>query len=371
MTDTMLKTKNSGDIFRIVYALKQCTRQQISVQLSLSLPTVTHNLKQLIEQGLVYNAGAHQSTGGRKANLYRCVANSRLALGIDITKHHLSLVLINLNLEIVDKKRIRCVFCDSDSYFENMSRELQDILSKNHVNDGRLLGVGISMPAIINSDQKSISYAEVIQVGENIYERMAGHITYPFLLFNDANSAGLAESWISDTSNDMTYLFLGGSVGGAHMTGKQIQYGSNQRGGEFGHMCIAPGGNLCYCGQKGCLDAYCSAKILSDFTGGNLGAFFEELKAGENLGYRRIFDQYMNNLALAVKDLRMCYDSDIVLGGAVGSYMSDYIDEFRNKVAALDPFEKEMDFIRVCHYKTEAAAVGSAIYYINAFIEGL
>ena len=108
--------------------------------------------------------------------------------------------------------------------------------------------------------------------------------------------------------------------------------------------------------------------MLSDFTGGNLGAFFEALKQGDNPGYRRLFDQYMDYLAIAVKNLRMCYDSDIVLGGTVGAYMSDYIDVFRQKVAALNPFERETGYIRVCHYKTEAAAVGSAIYYINEFI---
>ena len=371
MSDKSFKTKKWGDIYRAIYTGKQCTRRQISEQLSISLPTVTHCLKQLVDEGLVYNWGPHYAIGGRKASLYRCVADYRLALGIDITKHHLSLVLIDLELRIVDKKRIRCVFSDSDAYFTHLSQELKAILVKNCVDDGRLLGVGISMPVIVNADQRSISYAEVIQVSDNIYERMAAHIPYPFLLFNDANSAGLAESWVSDTSNDMTYLFLGGSVGGAHMTGKQIQYGTNQRGGEFGHMCIIPGGDLCYCGQRGCLDAYCSAKNLSDLTGGNLNTFFEELNLGENLGFQRVFDRYTDYLALAVKNLRMCYDSDIVLGGAVGSYMSDHIDGFRCKVAALDPFEKEMGYIRVCHYKTEASAVGSAIYYVNEFIEGL
>ena len=212
--DKTYKTRDYGNIFRLIYAMKRCTRQQIAEKLSISLPTVTHNLNLLTQRGLVYNSGAHHATGGRKANLYQCVADSRLALGIDITRRHLSLVLINLELQIVDKKRIRCAFQDSDAYFAHMGRELTEILSKNGVDGGRLLGVGVSMPVIVNSDQKSISYAEVINVGENLYERMAAHIPYPFLLFNDANSAGLAESWVSDSSGDMTYLFLSASVGG-------------------------------------------------------------------------------------------------------------------------------------------------------------
>ncbi len=371
MTGERFKTRDFGNVFRLIYSEKQCTRQQISAKLGISLPTVTHNLNLLEESGLIYNAGAQQATGGRKAHMFQCIANARLALGIDITRHHLSLVLINMNLDILCKKRFRCTFEDSHAYFENLRNEIEQLLSESQTDPGKLLGIGISMPVIINRDQKSISYATVINLSGNIYERMASHIPYPFLLFNDANSAGLAESWFSDSSETITYLFLGSSVGGAYMTGRQIQNGANRRAGEFGHMCIVPGGAPCYCGQKGCLDAYCSAKVLSDFTDENLGVFFEELKKGDNPGYIKIFSQYMDHLAIAVKNLRMCYDSDIVLGGSVGPYMADYIEEFRKKVSSLNPFEQNGDYVRVCHYQTEAAAVGAAIYYINEFIEDL
>lgn len=371
MTGEKYKTRDFGNIFRDIYLKKQRSRQQIASELGISLPTVTNNLDLLAKSGLVYKSGVCQSTGGRKAYTYQCVPDARFAIGIDITKRHLSLVLINIHLDIISQKRIRCVFSDSGEYFENMKAEIEEILNANKIDRGKLLGVGISMPVIIDRDQKSISYATVINLSGDIYQRMSAYIKYPFLLFNDANSAGLAESWISDSGESMTYLFLGNSVGGARISEGQIITGENWRAGEFGHMCIIPDGEQCYCGQKGCLDAYCSATVLSDFTNENLDIFFEELKKGNNPGYRRIFDHYLDHLAIAVKNLRMCYDSDIVLGGAVGSYLADYIDEFRRKVESLNPFEQGGDYIRVCHYRKEAAAVGAAIYFINEFIESL
>ena len=89
------------------------------------------------------------------------------------------------------------------------------------------------------------------------------------------------------------------------------------------------------------------------------------------MSVQRIFDDYLNHLALAVNNLRMCYDCDIVLGGNVGSYMADYIELFREKALRLNPFEKNGDFIRICHYRTEASAVGAAAYYVNEFIQNL
>ncbi len=363
-------TRDFGNIYRMIYQEQQSSRQQISEKLSISLPTVTHNLNLLNESGLICKSGAFQSTGGRKANIYQFIPNARYALGIDITQNHLSIVLINLNLDLIDSKRMRCVFQDTDAYYQNVKTQVQLFFQEHAIDMDKLLGVGISLPAIVEEDQTTISYATVIRISGNIYEHIKSHLPYPFLLFNDANSAGLAESWCSKSDKPIVYLLLSNSVGGSLTLDGKIYTGVNWRASEFGHMCIVPHGKRCYCGCYGCLDAYCSAKNLSDFTGGNLGSFFDELSSG-NSGYRRVFDEYMDYLALAVNNLRMCYDCDVILGGTIGSYMADYLKEFRQKAARLNPFEKSGEYIKSCHYRTEAAAVGAAAYYINDFIEKL
>ena len=369
MFDEMNKSKYFGDIYRIIYHEKQSSRQYIATKLGLSLPTVTSVLSALKESGLIYNAGSFHSTGGRKANKLSCVPNARYSVGIDITKNHLSIAIIDLNIELIFQKRIRYRFIDSDEYYNYISNELENLLDKYSIPRDKLLGVGISMPVIFNSDNKSIFYATVIQTFPGIYDRIRKYFPYPCLLFNDANSAGLAESWNSESNQAMLYLSLSNSVGGSTINSKGISVGNNHRASEFGHMCIIPNGKQCYCGQHGCLDAYCSALILSDFCDGNLKAFFDELPT--NVGYQRVFDDYLNYLALAVNNLRVCYDHDIVIGGYVGAYMTDYIDTLREKVIKLNPFETNGDFIHVCHYKTEASAVGAAIYFIDRFVKSL
>lgn len=369
MSDELCKNKYSGDIYRIIYHEKQSSRQHIASALGLSLPTVTNVLNTLKENNLIYNAGSFDSTGGRKANILSCVPNARYSVGIDITKNHLSIAVVDLNINLIVQKRIRCRFIDSDEYYEYISQELELLLDKHSIPRSKLLGVGISMPVIMNSDNQSIFYATVIQTFPGIYDRIKKHLDYPCLMFNDANSAGLAESWNSESNQAMLYLSLSNSVGGATMNGKDISVGNNHRASEFGHMCIIPNGKQCYCGQHGCLDAYCSALILSDFCDGNLKAFFDELNT--NVGYQRVFDDYLEHLAIGVNNLRVCYDYDIILGGYVGAYMTDYVDKLREKVVKINPFETNGDFIHVCHYKTEASAVGAAIYFIDNFIQSM
>lgn len=370
MLEITSKTRDFGNIYRTIYYKKQSSRQQIAEELGISLPTVTQNLKLLQKEGLIHTTGLFDSTGGRKANIYSCISNARYALGIDITQNHLSIVLIDLSLNILDRHRIRCPYKNTEEYYQNLGMEVETFLIQNQIKKDRLLGIGISMPVIIKEDQQTVSYAQVIQVPDNIHQRIQQHLPYPFLLFNDANCAGLAESRFF-ASDPIVYLFLGNSVGGAYMSGQKIYTGNNCRASEFGHMCIIPHGRKCYCGQKGCLDAYCSSKILSDFTDGDLKEFFEQLNTSGNPGFRRIFNEYLDYLSIAVKNLQMCYDCQVVLGGAVGSYMGEYLEEFRKKVSDQNPFSKDSHWIQVCHYRTEASAVGSAVYYINEFIENL
>lgn len=367
MDETIVRNKNIEEIYRLIYQNRQISRQEISRLLNISLPTTTQNLNTLQELGLIHKAGEFQSTGGRKPSIYCCVPNARYAVGIDITRNHLSIVLVDLALNLIDSLRIRIAFEESDSYFSALNKHLEQIISQNISDRSRLLGVGISLPALLGTDHKTVSYATVIPLSSDIYSKLEKYIHAPFLFFNDSNSAGLAESWKGNYTNSVIYLSLSSSIGGANMNGKTLYTGDHNRSSEFGHMTIIPHGKRCYCGRYGCLDAYCSSNVLSDFTHGNLKEFFKQLKS--NQGLRNVFDDYMDHLTIAVNNLRMCFDCDIILGGNVGAYISDYIEDFRQKALELNPFENDGSFIHPCHYPTEAAAVGAAIYYIDGFVQ--
>ena len=149
---------------------------------------------------------------------------------------------------------------------------------------------------------------------------------------------------------------------------RNIYIGAECRAGEFGHMVIHPEGETCYCGKKGCVDAYCSASRLTDLAGVDLPGFFRELENG-NVRFREVWERYLDDLAIAVDNLRMCFDGDVVLGGYVGSYMEPYIEAFRLKCAGRNIFGHGGDYVRACKYRVEASALGAAIYRIEQYID--
>lgn len=369
MTKLQLKNPTLGDIFRFIYEKKGTSRKQIAENFYLSLPTATSYLQDLIDNGLIMIDGTFTSTGGRKANTYVVVPSAAYSIGVDITRTHCTVVLIDIMGNIIEEYRARKCFRNSDDYYQQIADKIDELLESNSIDKASLVGVGIALPAIIDKDLRTISYAKVIDLPSDAYKRISSIIHYPVSLFNDANSAGLAEWWVTDSDKLALYLSLKQSIGGATIDNRTIFVGDNSRASEFGHLTVVPGGKRCYCGQKGCVDAYLSEFNLTNFTNGDLAKFFDDLPY--NQGYRDILDSYLEYLALVANTLRMCYDSDIIIGGNVGVYFDQYIDDLKEHAIKLNPFETSADYIKPCAYKTSASAVGAGLFLIKAYMDSM
>ena len=365
-----LRQINKNTIFRRIYAQNGISKQDLALQTGLSMPTVTQNLKELQEEGLIMREGEFQSTGGRRAQIIRCVPGVKLAVGIDITQNHITIVIIDLAGRIVcGGLREAFPYKDEPAYYDAVAEKLEKILDQNRIDRSRILGTGISLPCIVNRETNRLSYSEVIKAPPDIQDAFAGRIPYQVEIFNDANAGGTAEMWVDHENQPMMfYLMLSNSVGGAIILDGKFYSGQNYRSAEIGHLQLVPGGRPCYCGQLGCVNAYCSAKLLSDQAGGKLELFFERLEQ-QDASAKALFDEYLDSLAATVKNLRMLFDCNIILGGYVGAYMDRYMDPLRQLLGRIDPYDSDGAYVRPCSYKIEASAVGAALYFIEDFIQ--
>lgn len=364
--NSKVKKINRNAVYRYFYKRSPQSKQDVAYGLKLSLPTVTQNINELFDMGLLCESGEFESTGGRKAKALELNYGAKYAVGLDVTKSHVGIVIVDLGCNVIRFLRHRLAFENKASYFEQVGQLISSSVAQAGISAEKILGVGIGLPAIVSEDGQTATYGPVIDFSGGHLHQFAGYIDYPCTFCNDANAAGFAERWHRGTMDNMVYISLSNSVGGAILIGGNICYGSNQRAGEVGHITVIPDGPICYCGQKGCLDAVCNARILSNAYSGNLDQFFADLD--DNPESLALWEDYLDNLALAINTLRMLMDSSIVVGGHVGSYMDKYIDTLREKVAMRNTFEVDGSYLDVCTFKFEATAVGAALQYIDAFI---
>ena len=366
-TNMEVKKKNRNRVFRYICKNGTVSNPDISYDMKMSLPTVTQITKELIEKGFIEETGELQSTGGRRAKALSAAVNVKQAVGLDITKNHISFVLTNLTGEILNHMRIFLPYAHEETYYRRVNDELESFLEESNADRKRILGIGISFPGIIDLDRQVITYSHILGVKMISFDSVSCFFDYPCNFLNDANAGAYAEGIRSDERERFFYLSLSNTVGGAIFENNGLVQGHHFRCGEVGHMTVIPDGKICYCGKKGCLDAYCSATILSGAVEGKLEKFFELLEKKDQR-ITDIWDVYTGYLAVALNNIRMLLDCDIILGGYVGSYVEPYLSDIWNKVSERNTFAEDRQFVNSCRYKVGAAALGAALEVIENFV---
>lgn len=372
LTTVQLREKNRNRIFRYIHSSTEpVTKQSIATALNVSLPTVTQNLKELMEQNLVQWGEALDSTGGRKPKEISVVASSRIAIGLNMTKRRLQLSAVNLNAQVVSSRQAPLPFAPTALYFSHLLEEIERFTARLDVPPENILGVGIAVPGLVDADTHRIIQSPELKLRDYSYDKLLQVCPYPIHLENDASAGGRAEAWHfhKEQTSFTAYLALASGVGGCLLPDGVSSYeGRNHQAAEFGHMTLLPGGRLCTCGQKGCVEAYCSTDRLSVDLGCTLDDFFRELTRG-NATYREVWDKYLKHLALEVHNLSMALDCTILLGGALAPYLPPYLPELERRVRVLDPFGKHNHTIAVSPLGDKAPPLGAALRYIQHFIE--
>ena len=343
------------------------SKVELSKDLNLSMPTVLSNVNELLANGIAVETGEYESTGGRKAKRISINPAYRYAVGIRITAKHAGFVLVNLSYEIEKYERIRLEFSTEDAYYLQLSEALERFLSDVEHRE-RILGIGISIPGIVNSKERMLIKSHALQLENYSLSFLEQIFSLPVYFENDANAAMMAED-LNNYRNAL-YLSLNNTLGGAFCIDGKLIPGANQKAGEFGHMILVPGGKKCYCGKQGCADAYCAASVLTDETKETLEQFMKKVEEQDGQAVK-VWKEYLNNLAILISNLRMAYDMDIILGGEVGGYLADHMITLGKKVMEYNGFEHDARYLKVCSYKREASAVGVAKYYLQAFIKTL
>jgi glucokinase len=99
--------------------------------------------------------------------------------------------------------------------------------------------------------------------------RLAAATGLPTFVDNDAKALALGEGWVGAAMGQRNYLAMVVStgVGGGIVLDGRLLDGAAGNAGHIGHMIVEPGGALCACGARGCLEAEASGTALRILTG--------------------------------------------------------------------------------------------------------
>jgi len=139
-----------------------------------------------------------------------------------------------------------------------------------------IVGIGIGSPGPLSPSRGVIIHMPNVSGMENLpmCELVSKELGIPARLENDANAAALGEflCGAGGSTHNMILVTLGTGLGGGIICQGKIVHGSHEIAGELGHMIVQPGGRKCGCGQRGCIEQYCSATGITTHAVGQIRA---------------------------------------------------------------------------------------------------
>lgn len=362
-----IRYMNKVRIAKFISKSGSTSKTEISRVLGISMPTTLQYVKELIESGIVEEKGAYESTGGRKAKVLSIAGDAGYGVGVDITSNHIAMVMINACKETILWKRERETFYNEIPYYKRLESYILDFIKESGVPREKIKGIGFSVPGIVDKEKILILRSHILKVQNVSFQSLCEKLNCPCSIENDANCAAYAEFENSREEKNAVYLSLSNTVGGAIYLGNHLYEGEHFKSAEFGHMIVEKNGKTCYCGKKGCLDAYCRAGILLEEGYKNLEEFFHALRGKEEKAVK-IWREYLENLAVGVSNLRTIFDCDIILGGYVGGYLGEFMLELEEAIKKYNIFDTDSTYIKTGKYKLEASACGAAFQFIDRFL---
>ena len=184
-------------------------------------------------------------------------------LGIDLGGTKIEGILINEQFQVIKRERVPTK--REEGYEAILSRIVK--LAKSIIEDVPDLEspIGICTPGTIESETGLLKNSNTVcLIGKPIQKDMERELGIPVVMENDANCFALAEATIGAAKkyNVVFGVILGTGCGGGITMLRNIHRGANRIAGEWGHHCLVPGGRECYCGNRGCTEAYISGTAL-------------------------------------------------------------------------------------------------------------
>lgn len=238
----------------------------------------------------------------------------------------------------------------------------------------RFTSIGIGIPGAVDATSGRVSHAvnlglEHLELGAELASRLGR----PVRIENDVNAAAVgafAVLGLPQTSS-MAYLNLGTGLAAGLMVRGELWRGSRGTAGEIGHIPVDPAGEVCRCGQRGCLETIASGTAVGRLwrtSDPHPAASLLAAAAAGDPAATRAAALLGKNIASAVRLLTLTVDAEtVVIGGglsALGPELIFSVREALGRTAASSPFLASLhlaDRVQLVPQTVPVAAVGAAL----------
>jgi predicted NBD/HSP70 family sugar kinase len=314
-----LRSLRDANQRRVIEALGQrgvASRAEIARATGLSRTTVSSLVGDLKGAGLLVERAddgeGHDQSVGRPPVMLSFDRSAGAVVGIDFGHSHIGVVVGDLSHTVLAELWQDVDVDSSASHGLDIATDLvESALDTAGVERERVLGVGMGIPGPITSENGTVGSTSILPgwVGVDAASAMRERLGMVVRVENDANLGALAELVWGAGRGAQDFIFVSprSGIGGALVIDGRLYRGTGGTAGELGHTLYRENGEVCRCGNRGCLETVAGTVAV-------VGAF--NAVRGEDIGIHELIDRAHQGDSLAQ---RVIAEAGRSIGVALGN----------------------------------------------------
>lgn len=264
-----LSPATPGEILHLVREGQALSRADLARATGLARSTISQRVEALIAHGLLRESGESSSTGGRPPTRLEFNARGGVVLAADLGATHCRLAVTDLAGEVLAERGTGLAIAQGpDKILPWVLDQFDELLREAGHKRGEVRGVGIGVPGPVEFEAGRVVSPPIMPGWDGVLipERVRRRFPVPILVDNDVNVMALGEygSVWRDRVDDLLFIKVATGIGCGIVARGRIHRGAQGTAGDIGHIQVSDhAGELCQCGNVGCVEAVASGSALA------------------------------------------------------------------------------------------------------------
>lgn len=360
---------NEGLVLENIEKNGSISRADICRIIGLTAPTVSDIVRDLIERGIVDEIGKGDSSGGKKPILLELNPRAGYMLAVDLGREDgIKATLMDLYYNIVQERtgpKIELLRGKELKHALNIT--VNDLMKEGGIPRGKILGICIGVPGIIDFEMKKITIAPYLDWDVSLEDLTLEEIEIPVTIENDVNLMALGERAKGVAQGTNNFVFVGEriGVGAGIVINGGLHTGANNAAGEVGYLLIDMKDRYRNNKGYGCFEKLASYKAImerarKEMADKRLRAVdvFKAAARGNSIAIR-IVKETLKFLAYGISNISCVLDPElVVIGGGISILPDDFLEEIRTNIRDVIPLLPRIEFSKLGE---DAVLVGAAV----------
>lgn len=245
-----------------------CSRADLAKASGLKRATITNIINELIEKDIVVEEGIMTGKKGRRSIGIRIHGERYKVISVMLARKSYSIGIMGLDNKMYHTETMKIEPGQNlHEILNHIKADIKRIIKENV--EGQIIAIGVAIPGPYKHDNDKLIFVTNldslnVMEGINVLAELQSDFDIPVYIENDANAGVYAQQWYynEDHLENLIYVVAGAGLGCGTILNGELLKGARGIAGEFGHCSINFEGPKCGCGNRGCLEMYCSLNVL-------------------------------------------------------------------------------------------------------------